>query len=117
MDNDTPIEPGPVSGEEKYQLRIEPKAEPAELHKLPLWLLWPTLIPLFVWMIVPQYGAICFAVAAVLLFAAIWIMLRKERSVDTTSVDRELLLYLLTAMTGGFALACCVFVSIGHFVT
>jgi hypothetical protein len=110
MDKDTSKESGSVTGDEKYQLRIEPTANPGEPHKLPLWYLWPVPIPLFFWMAMPHYREAWFTCAAILLFVACWAMLRKERSIDTTDVDRELVLYLLTAVSGGFAVACGVFV-------
>ena len=109
MNEETPIESGSLTDEEKYELRIEPKANPGELQKLPLWYLGPVPVPLFFWMAMPQYKEIWFAVAAVLLFLACWGMLRKERSIDTTNVDRELVLYLLAATSGGFAVASCLF--------
>ncbi len=99
----------PLSEEEKYALRIQPTSVPEELQKLPLWYLWPTLIPVFIWMIAPKYGPIWFAMAAVILFLGCWALLRKERAVDSTNVNREIALSLLTAASAGFALASCVF--------
>jgi Flp pilus assembly protein TadB len=110
MEKDNPIESGSLTDQEKYELRIEPKANPGELQKLPFWYLWPVLIPLFLWMIAPErYGPTCFAAAAVLLFLGLWSMLRKERRIETTKVDRELVLYVLAVMSGGFAVASCLF--------
>ncbi len=112
MEKETSEESTPVTGEERYQLRIEPTANPGELQKLPLWYLGPVLIPLFIWMAMPKYGPVWFACAAILLFLACWAMLRKERSIDTTNVDREIVLYLVAAVSGGLAVACSIFVVI-----
>jgi hypothetical protein len=79
------------------------------MQKLPIWYLGPVLIPFFFWMAMPRYGPVWFAGAAILLFLAFWAMLRKERSVDTTNVDREIVLYLLAAVSGGVAVACGAF--------
>jgi len=114
MNEDSPIESGSLTDEEKYELRIEPKANPGELYRPTLWYLLrylsPALIPIFFWMAKPHYGPAWFAAFAVLTFVGFWGILRKERSVDTTNVDRELVFYLLAAVSGGFATASCLFV-------
>lgn len=110
MEKEPSIESAPVTGEEMYALRLQPTADPGELQKLPLWYLGPALIPIFLWMGLPKYGPFWFALAAVFLFLGCWALLRKEHTVDSTNVNRELALRFLTAVTAGLALGSCAFV-------
>ena len=106
MEKRTPIEPVSEAKAPKYDLRIQSAEDPLESRRLPLWYLWPALAPIFIWIVAPHYGPVWFALAATALFLGLWAMLRLERKADSANVDRELTLYLLTAVFAGFALAC-----------
>ena len=109
MEKRTGLEPAPSTGDAKYDLRIEPTGDPGELRKLPYWYYLPVLIPIFIWMAKPALAPVWFASAATLLLLGTWALLRTERNMDSTNVDRELKLYLLTGLAAGFAAACWLF--------
>ncbi|MCC6694978.1 MAG: hypothetical protein IT365_05020 [Candidatus Hydrogenedentes bacterium] len=109
MEKETDVNPDDSAREVRYELRIQPTGDPGELRKLPYWYYLPVLIPIFIWMAMPAQGPIWFASAATLLLFGTWALLRTERNMDSTNVDRELKLYILTALAAGFALASWLF--------